>query len=698
MQPAIPPPPQTGQSFGGNSNGAGNSGLIRVLSNSQLDAIRQKAEMQQNEPEISAMAAYVRRCWEAARNAKQPVYRKMIKALRQRKGEYDPQKLNQIRSMGGSEVFMNLTKTKCKAAVSWLKDVMLPADDKPWSIKPTPKPSMPPVVEAAIFERVQYEAEMLAQAGIPVGETDVSARLSQISEAVKNELLNSAKKSSARMEEKIDDQFREGGWYEALEEFIDHITTYQAAFMRGPVFRRRVKLKWEMFADGSYHPVRSSVVVPEYYSPSPFDIYPSPASKGVNDGYLIERHMLRRSDLVAMRGVPGYSEDAIDAILYEHGHGQLRDWLWEDQERQVLENRERAWLQSPEGLIEALEFSGKIQGKMLLEWGIKKSKVPDPMAEYEANIWMIGRWIFCAKLNADPLCRRDYFKCSFEEIPGAFWGEGIPEAIEDTQAICNAVARALVNNVAIASGPQAEVFEDRIMAGEDITGIVPLKIWQTKSDPTGGGHRAVNFHQPQLVAQHLIRIYSFFSDIADNESGIPKYVYGDANVGGSGRTASGLSMLMSSASKGLKAIVATIDSKVIAPSVTFQYDWNMQNLPDMSIKGDAQVHAKGSITLIAKEQTQVRRTEFAQMSSNPIDLSIMGKEGRANLLREIVKSLDMPANDIIPSPEKLAMQALQELNAIDAPMDPNNQDKEAPAENILPSGARPTDAQTFPNT
>ena len=695
MQPVIPIPPPAGGSFGGNQNGAGRGGLIRVLSNAQLDAIRQKAEVQQAEPEISAMAAYVRRCWEAARSAKQPVYRKMIRALRQRKGEYDPHKLQQIQQMGGSEVYMNLTKTKCKAAVSWLKDVLLPSDDRPWSIKPTPRPSMPPVAEAAVYERVQFEAQVLMQAGIPVGATDVNARLAQLAQAVRDELMKAAKKSAERMEEKIDDQFREGGWYEALEEFIDHITTYKAAFLRGPVFRRRVKLKWEMFADGSYQPVRASVIVPEWYSPSPFDIYPSPASKGVNDGYLIERHMLRRSDLVAMRGVPGYSEDAIDAVLYEYGQGKLKDWLWEDQERQVLENRERAWMQSPEGLLEALEFNGKIQGKMLIEWGMPKSKVPDPMAEYEANIWMIGRWVICAKLNADPLCRRDYFKASFEEQPGAFWGEGVPEAIEDTQAICNAVARALVNNVAIASGPQAEVFEDRIMAGENITSIQPLKIWQTKSDPTGGGHRAVNFHQPQLVAQHLIRIYSFFSDIADNESGIPKYVYGDANVGGSGRTASGLSMLMSSASKGLKSIVATIDSKVIAPSVTFIYDWNMQNLPDMSIKGDAQIHAKGSITLIAKEQTQVRRTEFAQMSANPVDLAIMGKEGRANLLREIVKSLDMPANDIIPSPEKLAMQALQELNAIDAPM---NQDKEAPADNVMPSGDRPTDAQTFPNT
>ena len=305
---------------------------------------------------------------------------------------------------------------------------------------------------------------------------------------------------------------------------------------------------------------------------------------------------MRRSELLACRGVAGFDSDAIDAVLDEYGRGGLKNWLWDDTARQYVENRDDAW-RSPDVTIEAIEFSGKIRGAMLLEWGMDKKQVDDVNGEYEANIWVIGRWVIKAVMNKDPLGRRNYYKASYEEVPGAFWGEDIPGTMKDTQAVCNATARAIVNNTAVASGPQVEVFEDRLLPGEDITGVHPWKVWQTKSDPTGGGHRAVNFNQPTLVANNLTRIYEYFSQLADNQTGIPAYVYGDPNVGGGGaRTAAGMSMLMSGASKGLKQIVSNIDFGIIKPSVERYFQHLMLYDPDPSIKGDLNVVATGSST------------------------------------------------------------------------------------------------------
>ena len=62
--------------------------------------------------------------------------------------------------------------------------------------------------------------------------------------------------------------------------------------------------------------------------------------------------------------------------------------------------------------------------------------------------------------------RKPYAKTSFIKSPGAFWGKGIPEIIEDVQNVCNAATRALVNNMGISSGPQVEVNLERIPPNE----------------------------------------------------------------------------------------------------------------------------------------------------------------------------------------------------------------------------------------
>jgi hypothetical protein len=61
-----------------------------------------------------------------------------------------------------------------------------------------------------------------------------------------------------------------------------------------------------------------------------------------------------------------------------------------------------------------------------------------------------------------------------------------------------------------------------------------------------------------------------------------------------------------------------------------------------------------SITL--KEAAQVRRNEFLAATANPYDMSILGVEGRAAVLHEVAKTLDMDPNRIVPSPQKMAMK------------------------------------------
>ena len=84
---------------------------------------------------------------------------------------------------------------------------------------------------------------------------------------------------------------------------------------------------------------------------------------------------------------------------------------------------------------------------------------------------------------------------------------------------------------------------------------------------------------------------------------------------------------------------------------------------DESIKGDAQVVAKGAINLAVKETVNVRRIEFLNATANPIDIEITGKDGRAAILREVAKGLQMPVDEVVPSRERADLAAQAQAQA-----------------------------------
>ena len=251
-------------------------------------------------------------------------------------------------------------------------------------------------------------------------------------------------------------------------------------------------------------------------------------------------------------------------------------------------------------------------------------------------------------LNTDPLLRRPYFKAAWQAIPGAFWGRSLPELMRDIQRMCNAVARALSNNLGIASGPQVELYVDRLADDSDAATIEPFHIWQFRSDTTGAGGRGIQFWQPQSNASELLAVYDKFEIKADDATGIPRYAYGNERVGQAAATASGLSMLMESAAKGIKDAIRNIDFGLIKPRVEYQFYWNVVSNEDVNFTGDVTVVPKASEILTVKAANEMRRNEFLNILANPNYQQIVSIEGMAEILREMAKSLGLSAN-IVPS-------------------------------------------------
>ena len=622
-------------------------GIMEMRSLSQMiEDEKAKAERDAARPVVTGIAGHIRKCWAEARDAKQSgAELQMLKNLRQRRGEYEPEMKHQLAQQGSSTIYMMLTSNKCRSASAWLREAL---GGIPFGCSPTPAPDIDPDTKGYIVRLAEEQIVRAVKGGYFPTDAEVREFMLAVRDQAFAKFQEIAQERAERMTEKMKDQLLEGGFEDALDAFIDDLVTFPAAILKGPVVRVRPQLKWTKDETGKSVVEPSESYKLEWERVSPFDIYPAPDATSIDDGYLIERHKLTRADLVALKDVEGYSAPAINAVLDEYGRGGLREWTTNDAERGFAEGKVLSLNDNPSELIDALQFWGSVQGKMLLDWGVDEADVEDPLAEYHVEAWLVGNWVIKATLNPDPLHRKPYYKTSWESIPGCFWGKSIPELCADTQAMCNACARALVNNISLASGPQVAYDISRMPVGEDLTAMYPWKIWQFKDNGAGATTQPISFFQPNSNASELMGIYEKFAQLADEYTGIPRYMTGDARVGGAGSTASGMSMLMSNAGKSIKNVVASVD-RVLKPAIERLYYYNMMYLDDPELKGDVSIHADGATTLLMKQQQEQRQLEFFNIvATNQFLQTLSGTEGVAYMYREILKRMGWNADKITP--------------------------------------------------
>lgn len=628
--------------------------LIPVATAADLEreAEQRNSELQA-QPMIQGLASHVRRRWEVARDSKRELEERMLECLRQRNGDYDPDIKAQINAQGGSDIFVQLTSVKCRAATSWLRDTLLGSgNDKPWAIEPTPEPELPQFImdELQAELAMQIQQHML-QMGQSPDEEALRRQAMQMRDVAFREYNDESEKRVDRMERRMEDQLIEGGWHKAFNEFIDDVVTFPYACMKGPVKRRRKVMKW---VDGAMQPVE--VVRNEWERVDPFMLYWAPWAWDINDGFVIERHRMTRDQLQALIGVPGYNEDAIRSVLYDfNGAGFSSDWLWVDTSLSEAEGKDTLHTTVNEDLIDALQLWDSVEGKLLLEWGLSEDEIPDPALSYPCEVWLIGSTVVRAVLNYDPIGRKPYYLTSYEAKPGSVDGKGVADLCRDSQLMMNATARALANNMGISSGPQVGVNVSRMPPGEEITDLHPWKIWQFESSEYADSAPPLSFFQPPSNAAELMAVFEKFSERADEDTMIPKYMTG-GHQPGAGRTSSGLSMMISNAGKGIKQVINNIDKNVIVPAIERLYQDNLRYNQDPEIVGDVQIVARGASSLVVKEAEAIRRNEFLQLVLNsPQASQIVGNRGTAELLRDAAKNLNMNVDRIVPDRNQVTM-------------------------------------------
>lgn len=622
--------------------------LLRVRSPEEGTAA-QEAEKERQQgigspAAINTLSSFIRQSFSDAKTHKDiEIKLRLEKCQRAYLGKYDPEKLAQINERHGSNLYFNITKTKADGLKSWLRDVMLDPLDPTWRLEPTPVPSLP----NDAYEAIQDNIHLAFEPGSAPSPGDVKRMSEELQDKAQAAASKDAQKRCDRMQKKMEDQMTEGGFQDAFSDFLDYLTFYPNGFLKGPVIRARKTPVW-----------KENVLTvemrerPEWYAPSPHDMYPGPNARNIKDTFICELVRFTPSALADMRGVDGWDTEAINRVLA----------LWpNNSQRPDPDTNERDKNEGREGFVdgtsldtpvEGVEFWGNVKGELLQRGSIP---VDDPLKFYPIAAILIGTEIVWSRLNPDPLGEHPYFTASAYPVPGSFWGAGLPELMEDCQTPTNAALRNGIDNLALSSGPMLFVDEHAFAPGTAPQFVQPLDVILFDGARAGNGARLpITAFQPQSNIAELINTAKFFMKEADERTRIPSYTYGNEDVKGAGTTKGGLEMLMNASFRGLKTIISIIEKNVQSPALRKLYYFNCIHYHDPYLCGDAMVVPRGAMSVLIREQTAIELREFAISTNNDIDMQIIGLEGRAALLRARAERLDLPdLDDIVPTGDQL---------------------------------------------
>jgi hypothetical protein len=358
--------------------------------------------------------------------------------------------------------------------------------------------------------------------------------------------------------------------------------------------------------------------------------------------YIIERHKMSRSQIRALKKRPFFRSKVIDDVVAQ-GESYVKKY-WEDDLNDYKPDQ---------GIdrFEVLEFWGSIEAELLKENGVKIPKELDSADELQANIWYCNGRILRMVLNPFKPARIPYYAVPYELNPYSLFGIGIAENMDDTQTLMNGFMRMAVDNAVLSGNLVFEVDETNLTPGQDMS-VYPGKVFRRQGGAPGQAIFGTKFPN---VSNENLQLFDKARVLADESTGLPSFSHGQTGVSGVGRTASGISMLMNAASGGVKTVIKNLDDYLLRPLGEAFFGFNMQFDFDPEIKGDLEVKARGTESLMANEVRSQRLMQFLQVASSP---ALAPYAKFPYIIREIAKSMDLDPEKVTNSFDEATRQAM----------------------------------------
>jgi len=667
------------------------------LESGQSSHIEDTTEGSMHDPKTGYIVNLVMDRFKKAEDARFTDEQRWMDAYRNYRGIYNNEV--QFTETEKSRVFVKVTKTKTLAAYGQIVDVLFGNHKFPLAIDPTTLPE-------GIAEAVHFDAAPQAEQGIdelketftpPMfssddaklqpGETMDGLRerlgsMAQKLEPVADKLIegqgtlptsitfNPALTAAKKMQKKIHDQLEESGANKQLRLASFETALFGTGIMKGPFAVNKEYPNWD--DEGEYKPTIKTV--PSTSHVSIWNFYPDPDAANMDEAeYVVERHKMSRSQVRALKGRPFFRDNAIDKSL-SMGESYEKKW-WE----QAMEDDAQS---GKAERYEVHEFWGFVDKDVLEDYGVDVPKELKDVEQVNVNIWVCHNQVLRLVMNPFKPALIPYFAVPYELNPYSFFGIGIAENMDDTQTLMNGFMRMAVDNAALSGNMLIEVDETNLVPGQDLS-VYPGKVFRRQGGAPGQAIFGTKF--PNVSGENM-QMFDKARVLADESTGFPSFAHGQTGVQGVGRTASGISMLMSAANGSIRNVIKNVDDYMLKPLGKAFFNFNMQFDFDPEIKGDLEVRAQGTESLMANEVRSQRLMQFLQVAQNPV-LAPFAKMDY--LIREIAVSMDLDPDKLTNSLQDAAIQA-EILKQFQQPL-PQPQEGGVPQPGTTPpQGAAPT--------
>jgi hypothetical protein len=382
--------------------------------------------------------------------------------------------------------------------------------------------------------------------------------------------------------------------------------------------------------------------VPQVSHVSVWNFYPDPDANNMDEAqYVIERHKLSRSQMRNLKKRPYFRSSVIDEAI-KLGENYNKEYWEEDLADYAPEHGIERY--------EVLEYWGMVDTETLEEQGVDIPEELMAMDELQANVWICNGRLLRMVLNPFKPSSIPYVAAPYELNPYSFFGVGIAENMDDTQTLMNGFMRMAVDNAVMSGNLLIEVDETNLVPGQDLT-VYPGKVFRRQGGAPGQAIFGTKF--PNVSGENM-QLFDKARVLADESTGFPSFAHGQTGVQGVGRTASGISMLMGAASGAIKNVIKNVDDYLLRPLGERLYRFNMQFDFNPEIRGDLEVKARGTESLMANEVRSQRLMQFMQIASAPT-LAPFAKF--QYIIREIAKSLELDPDKVTNNMNEAAIQA-----------------------------------------
>jgi len=489
-------------------------------------------------------------------------------------------------------VFVNVTQPYVDMAVARTTEMLLPNDDLPFGIEPTPMPDM---IDAKNDTTTLITAADGSQA--PASE-------------VATAMLDEAKKAAEGAQKQIWDWLSEAGWHAEGRKLLEDAGKVGVAILKGPmpVRVKSKRRKVQQLADGTQ---QTTIAIEEKTQPaskriSYWDFFPAKdCGEDIHSGSRVwERDRITAKQLREMKseldpdGNPRYINSQIDKVLKE---GPSKKYLDDRGHEKADTDKFEIWY-----------YTGTADHQDLAAAGLEV----DEETSYPVIVTMVNDHVIKAALSHLDSGEFPYDVMVWQRRPGKWYGKGVARQVRTAQRMLNAATRNMFDNAGLSAGPILVIREGVLEPADGTWELTPRKVFTVKEDEDAA--KVADAIHSIIVPSNQVELMNIIAKVeewAEKITSMPLIMQGQQ--GAATETVGGMTMLQNNASSVLRRIAKIFDDKITVPHVGRYYEWLLLWGEDEKVKGDFRVIAHGSTALYERDAQNQAIIQMAPLVQNP---------------------------------------------------------------------------------